>query len=550
MSRNTNTLSVVFRLKNDAGQTKALKLPIDFLRTRLKQLKEGEKGSLVVSHKGYEAIIPIQQVEEAILLTVLFETMHTVKIPKILEKVLVYEYDRYALIYNEPIEGRKKELDKLWSFMTSKTKTNCILVGQDGVGRTTIVKDFSRQLILADDDNPLKGFIILKVNLKDIPRNTLINKAFYLALRKFIKDNRDRVIFHFDFVEDLVNYPDMHETFLEEIVYRNTKVLGEVTPDSIVSGFFSIDMMRFLNFIPVQIPEYDETKALLAKRIKRFELENNITISDKMVRFAIMTGSILAASTVVNPELTIDVLNFAVMNAKINGQKAVTKQNILSFYNLNFKLMDKTEEKEKIITAYHEIGHYVVSKMVKNVTRSKNAFVSILPISSALGITASYDELGKQLTLTREYYLDQIACDYGGRTGEFLYTHMYSTGASADIESASDTAEMLVLSGGLAEDENISNQSYMWGGTVKEYLLTDEEKKKLNNEISKIRAEGFKRAQEICNENADLIAFLVDELLKDGILLGSELDELVKKFQENPIKPYVLKFGSAETEKK
>ncbi len=549
MSRNTNTLSVVFRLENDAGQTKALKLPIELLRTRLKQLKEGEKGSLVVSHKGYEAIIPIQQVEEAILQTSLFETMHTVKIPKILKKVLVYEYDRYALIYNEPIEGRKKELDKLWTFMTSKTKTNCILVGQDGVGRTTIVQDFSRQLIL-EDNNPLKGLIILKVNLKEIPKHFPLDKAFYLAFRKFVNDNRDKVIFHFDFVEDLINFPDMSDIFLEELAYRNTKIIGEITPDSILNGYFSVDMMRFLNFIPVQIPEFEETKVLLAKKIKRIELENAITISDHMIRFAIMTGSILAASTVVNPELTIDVLNFAVMNAKINGQKAVTKQNILSFYNLNFKLMDKTEEKEKIITAYHEIGHYVVSKMVKNVTRSKNAFVSILPISSALGITASYDELGKQLTLTREYYLDQIACDYGGRTGEFLYTHMYSTGASADIESASDTAEMLVLSGGLAEDENISNQSYMWGGTVKEYLLTDEEKKKLNNEITKIRAEGFKRAQEICNENADLIAFLVDELLKDGILLGSELDELVKKFQDNPIKPYVLKFGSAETEKK
>ena len=549
MSRNTNTLSVVFRLENDAGQTKALKLPIDLLRTRLKQLKEGEKGSLVVSHKGYEAIIPIQQVEEAILQTVLFETMHTVKIPKILEKVLVYEYDRYALIYNEPIEGRKKELDKLWTFMTSKTKTNCILVGQDGVGRTTIVQDFSRQLILADN-NPLKGLIILKVNLKEIPKHFPLNKTFYLAFRKFVNDNRDKVIFHFDFVEDLINFPDMSDIFLEELAYRNTKIIGEITPDSILNGYFSVDMMRFLNFIPVQIPEFEETKVLLAKKIRRIELENAITISDHMIRFAIMTGSILAATTLVNPELTVDVLNFAVMNAKINGQKAVTKQNILSFYNLNFKLMDKTEEKEKIITAYHEIGHYVVSKMVKNVTRSKNAFVSILPISSALGITASYDELGKQLTLTREYYLDEIACAYGGRTGEYLYTHTYSSGASEDIEEASDTAEKVVLSGGLAVDDNISNKSYMWGGTVKEYLLTDEEKKKLSDEIDKIRAEGFKRAQEICNENADLISFLVDELLKDGILLGSELDELVKKFQENPIKPYVLKFGSAETEKK
>jgi ATP-dependent Zn protease len=73
----------------------------------------------------------------------------------------------------------------------------------------------------------------------------------------------------------------------------------------------------------------------------------------------------------------------------------------------------------------------------------------------------------------------------------------------------------------------------MWGGMVKDYLLTDEEKKKLSEEIDQIRAEGFKRAQDICNQNADLIGYLVKALVEDGILLGSELDELIVKFNES-----------------
>ena len=89
-----------------------------------------------------------------------------------------------------------------------------------------------------------------------------------------------------------------------------------------------------------------------------------------------------------------------------------------------------------------------------------------------------------------------------------------------------------MLSGGLATDKKLSYKSFT--GDASTYLLTEEEKANLNKEIDNLLEDGFKKAKKICKKNADLIRWLVFNLLNDGILLGSELEELVAQFEADP----------------
>ena len=162
-----------------------------------------------------------------------------------------------------------------------------------------------------------------------------------------------------------------------------------------------------------------------------------------MIRFAILTGLHLSSSNSSNPESTLDIINFALADAKRKEQKEVIKLNILSYYYIDFKLAKRTNEDEKWITAYHEVGHYLVSQMSDNIRNFKNAFVSILPIEGALGLTANYWDSGKQLTCSKDYYIDEIAFSLGGRVGEAIYTSKFSSGAQQDLISANAMAEKL-----------------------------------------------------------------------------------------------------------
>ena len=521
-------------LRNKAGRKIKLKLSIDLLQKQLKATRESGQEYLKMVYGEFEATYSVAQVEEVVFNFAMEKIKSKIEIPKSLGALLCFEYDRYNLIYNDPIQGREMEFKKLRSFLTSKRKTNCIMIGNTGTGRTTIVKDFVRHLLYEETDERLRNCVVLRVNLGEIPEGKKEKARLYKKLRKFIKENGDNIILHFDSFEDLSNYSEMEDIFYDSVAYWNVKLIGEITTQSILTNYFSPNTYSFINLIPVEEFELEEIEELIKPHVKRMELNSGISIPEKMVRFAIMTGSYMATTVIVNPQLTLEILNFAVINAKINGTKHVAKPNILAFYNMNQKLMDKTEKHDRLIVAYHEIGHYIIALKSELIRCSKNAYVSALPIGDSLGTTVTYEIIGKKLMRDREYYIQQIAMCYGGRVSEKCFTNTISTAASADIEEASGIAEAVVLSGGLANNDELSFKSYMWGGNVKTYLLTDHEKEKLNKEIAELLKAGFDRANEICQKNADLIKWLVFNLLNDGILLGSELDELVAQFEANP----------------
>lgn len=523
--------AIILQLQNEAGKTIKVKKTIDDLRQRLKEARKAGKEYFSLTCEGYETIIYVAEAEEVIFKMTTAEIQSRLQIPKILGQVLCFEYDRNSLIYNEPIQGRELEVKKLRTFLTAESKANCIMVGDNGVGRTTIVKEFVRYLYFEETDERLKDVVVLRVDLGQIPDGKIKKVLFYKKLRSFLRDNREKLILHFDSFEGLSNYLDMWNIFYDSVAYWNLRVIGEITMQSLI-GLFTVNTHSFTNLLPVEEFELEEMQGIIDSHVKQLQRVSGISISDKMVRFAIMTGSSMATATIVNPQLTLEILNFAVINAKINAQDSVEKKNILAFYDLNQKLMDSTEQTEKLIVAYHEIGHYVETLKSKLIKCSKNAYVSTMPIGDALGTTVSYEIIGKKLLLDRSYYVEQIAVLFGGRASESLFVNTTSTSASVDIEEANRIAEDVVLSGGLATKKKLSYKSF--SGEARRNLLTEEEREAIRAEIDALLDEGYNKAMKTCKKNADLIRWLVFNLLKDEILLGTELDELVAQFEANP----------------
>ena len=523
--------AIILQLQNEAGKTIKVNIPIDDLRYQLKEVRKAGKDCFSLTCEGYETTIYVAQAEEVIFKMTLAEIQSRLQIPKILGQVLCFEYDRNSLIYNEPIQGRELEVKKLRTFLTAERKSNCIMVGDNGVGRTTIVKDFVRYLYFEETDERLKDIVVLRVDLGQIPDGKIKKELFYKTLRRFLRENREKIVIHFDSFEGLSNYLEMWNVFYDSVAYWNLRVIGEMTSQSLIS-LFTVNTYSLINLLPVEEFELEEIQSIIKNHVEHLERVSGISISEKMVRFAIMTGSHMATAAIVNPQLTLEILNFAVINAKINSQDSVEKSNILAFYNLNQKLMNGTEQVDKLIVAYHEIGHYVVALKSELIKCSKNAYVSTMPIGDSLGTTVSYEIIGKKLSRDRSYYAWEIAMLFGGRLSESLFINTTSTGASADIEEANNIAREVVLSGGLATDKKLSYKSFT--GDASTYLLTEEEKANLNKEIDNLLEDGFKKAKKICKKNADLIRWLVFNLLNDGILLGSELEELVAQFEADP----------------
>lgn len=435
----------------------------------------------------------------------------------------------------EKISSRDEEIEKLWSCMLLKQKSNAIIVGEHGVGKTTMFHEVVRQLKTGEAPSQIASCKIIQLNTSKLLKikSDYSIKHVISAIVKYLKKNKNNIILY---VDDLLTMKyDIYLAQLLIIILKklNVKFVASITYENYENYFEADDTIcKYLNPIYLTEPDIEDIYEIVLSKVLKLQKKYGIKISEEMINFAIFTGCHLSSSNSAEPESTIDVINFAFADAKRINSKEVSKKNILRYYFINFKLDKKAENNEKKIVAYHEAGHYLVVRYSENLRAYKNAYVSILPFKNALGQTTSYEEVGKQLTFDKEFFIDQIANALGGRVGEEMYTNKYSSGALGDLNMASEMAAQVIMYYGLSSREDDKNKCYI-AGEMHE-LLTDEIKNEINNEVTELIKEGYDRATKIIHEHKELHEKIVSKLLEERVLMGTELDEICKEFGENP----------------
>ena len=110
------------------------------------------------------------------------------------------------------------------------------------------------------------------------------------------------------------------------------------------------------------------------------------------------------------------------------------------------------------------------------------------------GVNICYSIPEKNIVLDRDEIIDRIAIYLGGRVAEKEVSKTFSTGASADLDAANSLAEDMLMRYGLSDGDN-KNRSFVVGEYyIRSYLLTDEYKERINDEIKAIMDEAYERA--------------------------------------------------------
>jgi len=187
-------------------------------------------------------------------------------------------------------------------------------------------------------------------------------------------------------------------------------------------------------------------------------------------------------------------------------------------------------DKDKRITAYHEAGHALVAKMLKHADPVHK--VTIIPRGRALGLTQSLPAEDR-LNMTADGAHDMIAMAMGGRIAEDLIFGQLTTGASSDIQQATDTARRMVCEWGMSEKlgplhfgkkdaEVFLGRDFADGG--REY--SEQTAIDIDAEVRRIVTENHERARKIVLENLDKLKLLADALLEYETVDGAEIDRL------------------------
>jgi cell division protease FtsH len=192
------------------------------------------------------------------------------------------------------------------------------------------------------------------------------------------------------------------------------------------------------------------------------------------------------------------------------------------------------DEKEKTMTAYHEAGHAIVGKLVPE--HDPVYKVSIMPRGRALGVTMFLPERD-QYSASKQKLDSMISSLYGGRIAEEVVFgwEQVSTGASNDIERATELARNMVTKWGLSQRlgplsySEEEGEVFLGRSVTQHKTVAEETSHTIDEEIRSFIDRNYERAERLLKENIDILHAMAAALMKYETIDKYQIDDLMAR---------------------
>ncbi|MGH8002948.1 MAG: ATP-dependent zinc metalloprotease FtsH [Brasilonema sp.] len=282
---------------------------------------------------------------------------------------------------------------------------------------------------------------------------------------------------------------------------------------------------RFDRQVVVDRPDKIGREAILKVHARNVKLADDVNLGTIAIRTPGFAGADLA-----------NLVNEAALLAARQNRQAV----IMADFNEAIERVVAGLEKrsrvlneiEKKTVAYHEVGHAIIGALMPGAGRVEK--ISVVPRGvGALGYTIQMPEEDRFLMIEDEIR-GRIATLLGGRSAEEIVFGKVSTGASDDIQKATDLAERVVTVYGMSDKlgpvafEKVQQQFIEGYGNPRR-SISPEVAKEIDREVKQILDNAHHIALSILQENRDLLEQTAQELLQREILEGTQLREHLKQ---------------------
>ena len=287
---------------------------------------------------------------------------------------------------------------------------------------------------------------------------------------------------------------------------------------------------RFDREIYVGKPDVREREEILKVHTKKKPLDDDVDLSVIAKRTPGFTPADL--ENMVNEA--------AIMTAKDNKKKI--PMNLINEASIKVQAGPEKKskvviEKERKLTAYHEAGHAVVSRLTPEMDPVH--MVTIVPRGMAGGFTAFIPEEDVSY-MTKGWMKAELVSLLGGRVAEALVLDDISTGASNDIERATRLARSMVTHYGMSEDlgpmtYGTDDEQVFVGrdfGRTRNY--SEEVAAKIDAEMRSLIDEAYKKAETLLKENIDKLHRVAQRLLEVETISGKEFEALFQDVEYDP----------------
>ncbi len=285
---------------------------------------------------------------------------------------------------------------------------------------------------------------------------------------------------------------------------------------------------RFDRQVLVDRPDLIGRKTILEIYTKKVKLANEIDLDSIAQATSGFAGADLA-----------NMVNEAALLAARANRKSVEQQDLSEAIERVVAGLEKKsrvlQDDEKKVVAYHEVGHAIVGHLMPG--GSKVAKISIVPRGmSALGYTLQLPTEERFLN-SKEELQGQIATLLGGRSAEEIVFGKITTGASNDLQRATDIAEQMVgtfgmseILGPLAYDKQGGGQ-FLGNGNNPRRAVSDATAQAIDKEVRDLVDNAHEMALKILRNNLPLLESISQKILSEEVIEGDDLKSLLSETQ-------------------
>ena len=270
-------------------------------------------------------------------------------------------------------------------------------------------------------------------------------------------------------------------------------------------------------------------------RINILKVHSKEVLLDETVDFKEIA---LATSGAVGAGLA-NMMNEAAINAVKNGRSAVSQKDLFEAVEVVLVGKEKKDrimsKEERRIVSYHEVGHALVSALQKHSEPVQK--ITIVPRTmGALGYVMNVPEEEKFLNTKKEREARLVEL-MGGRAAEEIVFETVTTGASNDIQQATNLARAMVTQYGMSEKfglmalESQENQ-YLTGRAI--LNCGDATAAEIDKEVMKVLKDAYEAAKSLLNENRDAMDQIADFLIEKETITGKEFMKIFRKVKGIP----------------
>ncbi|MDD2738926.1 MAG: ATP-dependent zinc metalloprotease FtsH [Methylomonas lenta] len=284
---------------------------------------------------------------------------------------------------------------------------------------------------------------------------------------------------------------------------------------------------RFDRQVVVGLPDVRGREQILNVHLKKVPLSEDITVKYIAQGTPGFSGADLA--NLVNEAALFAARFNKRLVSMVDLEKA--KDKLIMGAERHSMVMD---EKEKKMTAYHEAGHAIVGKLVPE--HDPVYKVSIMPRGRALGVTMFLPERD-QYSASKCKLDSMISSLYGGRIAEELVFgwEQVSTGASNDIERATELARNMVTKWGLSQRlgpltySEEEGEVFLGRSVTQHKSVAEETSHTIDEEIRSIIDRNYERAENILKENMDILHTMSEALMKYETIDKYQIEDLMNR---------------------